>query len=493
MFMIGCGVPHLQDFLLYLPSKISTLFIILSLLFSFALPKDRLAYSETAAEEFIPVTLPNGIEGSCRKHGMRVLILERPHTDTVTINLYIGIGRINEPESGAANLLLHMLFRGSKKYPAQEITKEVARMGGRLDYYVGYLSTFISISLPSNPPGIPPFKKGGNGGFNKAIALLADVILNPALDTDELNKERSLILQKLAISKDFPVNRFFKEVMLRQFPDHPFGRSSEGTEDSVKKLNAELLKSSHRISYVLNNISVVIVGNVVKEAVEARLKKVFGILNDGWHEQTSLPSNGVKGLSVHRNEEQIANPPLPIVNRRIILNEHVTQAQIFVGRPVPGLSQKEKHILLVMDQVLSGLNGRLFNTLRKKKGHVYSVSIWDAIYPEIGLWGVYAGTKTSGLKTTERLIVSELKRLVRQPVNYEELKTAQKLLETAIRTKYETNSSFAREIGSSLVRREAILPMEERIKLVQSVTAEDIKSLAKKLFGSSEFNIIIMK
>ncbi|MGR3310340.1 MAG: M16 family metallopeptidase [Candidatus Brocadiales bacterium] len=468
--MNGCGVPHLQDFLLYLPSKNSTLFIIiLSLLFSFALPKDRLAYSETAAEEFIPATLSNG---------MRVLTIERPHTDTVTINLYIGIGRINEPESGAANLLLHMLFRGSKKYPAQEITKEVARMGGRLDYYVGYLSTLISISLPSNPPSIPPLKKEGKGGFNKAIALLADVILNPALDTDELNKERSLILQKLAISKDFPVNRFFKEVMLRQFPDHPFGRSSEGTEDSVKKLNAELLKSIHRRYYALNNISVVIVGNVVKEAVEARLKEVF-------HQMVYM-ENGIQNSAIR-------NPQSVIVPRRIILNEHVTQAQIFVGRPVPGLSQKGKHILLVMDQVLSGLNGRLFNTLRKKKGHVYSVSIWDAIYPEIGLWGVYAGTKTSGLKTTERLIVSELKRLVRKPVNHEELKTAQKLLETAIRTKYETNSSFAREIGSSLVRREAILPMEERIKLVKSVTAEDIKSLAEKLFGSSEFNIIIMK
>ncbi|MBI2559538.1 MAG: insulinase family protein, partial [Planctomycetes bacterium] len=181
------------------------------------------------AEEFISTTIPTG---------MRVLILERPQTDTVTINFYIGIGRINEPQSGAANLLLHMLFRGNDKYPAREIPKEVSKIGGTLDYHVGYLSSVISISLPSNPPCIPSLEKGGDGGFDRAIALFADIILNPILDTDELDKERTLILQKLAISKDFPINRFFKEVMLRQFPDHPFGRSSEGTEDSVKKLNA---------------------------------------------------------------------------------------------------------------------------------------------------------------------------------------------------------------------------------------------------------------
>jgi predicted Zn-dependent peptidase len=447
---------------LYQPSKILIPIVILNLLF--------FTYSETTAKEFTPTTLPNG---------MRVLVVERPLTNTVTINLYIGIGRINEPVSGAANLLMHVLFRGSNKYPARKITEEVARMGGTLDYHVGYLSTSISISLPSNPPNIPPLEKGGKGGFDRAITLLADIILNPVLDTDELEKERTLILQKLAISKDFPVSRFFKEIMLRQFPDHPFGRGAEGTEDSVKKLNAESLRSYHKEFYVPNNISVVIVGNITKELVEASLTPFLSPPSEGG-------GRGVVG-------RKAPDPAKPIINHRIVLNEHVTQAQIFVGRPVPGLNQKERHILLAINQVLSGLHGRLFNILRKKKGCVYSVGIWDVIYPEIGLWGVYAGTRTGKLRATERLIVSELERLIRQPVEPEELATAQKLLETAIRTEYETNSSLAQQAGSSLVKKEAILTMEERIKLVQSATPEDIKSLAKKLFDKGEFNVIIMK
>ncbi len=458
---------------LYLPVRILILFTILSL--------PLFAYSKTFAEEFTPVTLSNGL---------RVLTLERPGTDTVTINFYIGIGRINEPESGAANLLLHMLFRGSNKYPAREITKEVAKIGGTLDYHVGYLSTMISISLPSNPafpplvkgdnpPSIPPLKKGGEGGFDRAIALLGDIILNPVLDSDELDKERALILQKLTILKDFPINRFSKEVMQRQFPAHPFGRSSEGTEDSVKKLNAELLKSYHRRFYVPENISVVIVGNIAKDVVEARLTPLLSPPSQG----------GDRGEVVLKTPDSIT----PVVSHRILLNEHVTQAQIFVGRPIPGLNYKERHILSVMNQVLSGLNGRLFDTLRKKRGCIYSVDIWAVIYPDIGLWGVYAGTETRELKVTEELIVSELKKLVHQPIKYEELATAQKLLETAIRVEYETNGSLAHEVGSSLIKGELILDMEDRIKLVQSVTAEDIRSLAEKLFGNCEFNIIIMK
>ena len=476
------SVPHLRDFFLYLPSKIIIPFLILSLFFiTYSETTAPVCHAGTGREEFIPTTLSNG---------MKVLVLERPSTDTLTINLYIGIGRINEPESGAANLLLHMLFRGSNKYPAWEVTKEVAKMGGTLNYHVGYLSTMISISLPSNPafpplvkgdnpPCIPPLKKGGEGGFDKAIALLGDIILNPVLDSDELDKERTLILQKLTILKDFPINRFSKEVMQRQFPAHPFGRSSEGTEDSVKKLSAELLKSYHRRFYVPDNISVVIVGYVVKEEVEAMLTPLLSPPSQG----------GDRGGVGPKSPDSIT----PIAGCRIILNEHVTQAQIFVGRAISGLNHKEKHILLVMNQVLSGLNGRLFDTLRKKKGCVYSVGIWEAVYPDIGLWGVYAGTKTSELEVTEELIVSELKKLVHQPIKYEELATAQKLLETAIRVEYEPNGSLAHEVGSSLIKGEPILDMEDRIKLVQSVTAEDIKSLAEKLFGNGEFNIIIMK
>ncbi|HLG31130.1 MAG TPA: insulinase family protein, partial [Candidatus Brocadiales bacterium] len=137
------SVPHLRDFFLYLPSKIIIPFLILSLFFiTYSETTAPVCHAGTGREEFIPTTLSNG---------MKVLVLERPSTDTLTINLYIGIGRINEPESGAANLLLHMLFRGSNKYPAWEVTKEVAKMGGTLNYHVGYLSTMISISLPSNP------------------------------------------------------------------------------------------------------------------------------------------------------------------------------------------------------------------------------------------------------------------------------------------------------------------------------------------------------
>ncbi len=402
-------------------------------------------------------TLPNGLE---------VVVVPRAHTATVAVDLYVRFGSSLETEevSGLASMLARMLLRGTRARTSEDIAREIAATGGSIEASAHYLSSSIMVYAPAE-------------AFDLALDIAADVTVNPLLDEADLEKERRIVLHDLAAREDFPDYVFQREIGARLFPGHPFGRPSDGSPASISRLTIADLREAHQRYFVPDNMLLVIVGNVPVEHACAVVERHFG---------------GLTGKAVPR----AAHPPMPELDGtlRTTINKRVAQAQLYLAVRMEGMDLRSEYVLSVLNAILShGMNSRLFTQIRETRGYVYDVHVDDTVYPDILVWGVTAGTEQKHLDEVEHLVRHELDKLTREPVSEYELDVARKFMEANIRRSAEVNDGTAGYVGATIIRGRPLLSVEERVRLVRSVTQEEIRELARKLVGSGEFHVFIMR
>jgi len=402
-------------------------------------------------------TLPNGLE---------VVIVPRAHTATVAVDLYVRFGASFETEqnSGLANMLARMLLRGTRTRSSEDIAREIAATGGSIGAAAHYLSTSVVAYAPEE-------------AFDLVLEIVADVAVNPLLDEADLEKERRIVLHDLAAREDFPDYVFQREIGARLFPGHAFGRPSEGSPASVSRLTIADLREAHQRYFVPGNMLLVIAGNVSVEHACSLVERQFGGL-----------ASKVVPRTVH--------PPMPLLDGtlRTTINKRVAQAQLYLAVRMEGMDLRSEYVLSVLNAILShGMNSRLFTQIRETRGYVYDVHVDDTVYPDILVWGVAAGTEEKHLDEVEQLVRRELDTLTREPVSDYELDVAKKFMQANIRRAAEVNDAAASYLGATIIRGRPLLSVEERLRLVRSVTQEEIRDLAKKLVGSGELHVFTLR
>jgi predicted Zn-dependent peptidase len=313
--------------------------------------------------------------------------------------------------------------------------------------------------------------------FELVLDIVADAAINPLLDETDLEKERRMVLHDLAAREDFPSYVFDREISARLFPGHPFGRPRDGTVKSVSRLTIQDVREAHKRYFVPNNMLLVIVGNVsVENALSLAEQKLGG-----------LPKGDVPVVS---------HPPMPELDGavRATINKRVAQVQLFLGTRLDGIDLRGEYVLRVLDAILShGMNSRLFTQIRENRGYVYDVHVEDTVYPQILVWGVEAGTEARRLDEVEKLVRRELDKLTREMVSDYELEVANKYTEAGIRRSVEVNDGLAAYLGATIIRGRPLLGVEDRVGLARSVSREEVRELATKLFGTRDLHVFIMK
>jgi zinc protease len=285
------------------------------------------------------------------------------------------------------------------------------------------------------------------------------------------------VLHDLAAREDFPSYVFDKKVSARLFPGHPFGTPADGTVESVSGLTIQNVRQAHETYFAPNKMLLVVVGNVTLENARSLIEQKLG----------GLPEDDLPGLRP---------PPMPKLDGvvRETINRRVAQAQLFLGTRMDGIDVRGEYVLNVLDTVLGhGMNSRLFTQIRENRGYVYDVHVEGTVYPDILVWGVEAGTEQKRLDEVEKLVRRELDKLAREVVTDRELEVAGKYLEASIRRSTEINDGLAAHIGATVIRGRPLLGVEERVELVRSVSKEEVRELAAKLFGSGHLHVFVMK
>jgi len=423
--------------------------------------KRRVAMAEEAPLKSEPTVWRDNLS-----NGFDIVIVPRAHTGTVAIDLYARLGCSMETgeNTGLTNLLARMLLRGTSKRTSEDIAREIAATGGSIGSSAHYLSSSVMAYAPAE-------------SFELVLDIAADVAFNPLLDAADLEKERRVVLHDLAAREDFPDYVFHRKIGARLFPDHPFGRPSDGTTESVSRLTIEDLRKMHERHFVPNNMLLVIAGNVSLESARDLIGRKMGGLRS-------------------KEAPAAVHPPMPALDGTLhdTLSKRVAQARLYLAVRQAGIDLRGEYVLSVLNAILShGMNSRLFTQVREDRGYVYDVHVDDTVYPDILVWGVGAGTDKKHLDEVERLVRCELDKLTRELVSEHELDVAQKYMEASVRRSAQLNDGTAGYVGATIIRGRPLLEIEERVGLVRSVTRDDLRQLAGEMFGSGDFHVFTMK
>ncbi len=392
-------------------------------------------------------------------NGMILAVEENPNSETVAIRvmMYGKLERI-----GLCSLLGHLMENDNELYSADKMTTIIEPTGGSFWAYGGDNYVTLYAYVPAKD-------------FSLALDILYNMLANPILKDEDLQRERSFLLDEIAAEKDYPNSLLDNELERVLFKDHPYkGKLIADNLEAFKRITVEDIKDFHSRYLKGGNVHVVVVGNIKRDEVLKLVSDSFGRIPKG----------------IQEKEEHPAKPLTTEVRRRI--KKRTTESQLCMAKSIQPLSAKELNILEVANSILGGSRGRLYQEIREKRGYAYWVTIVSLIFKDGGYWSVQAGVKKKRFKEVEELVLHQINKLIREPVSDGELSRAKKRLITGICMREHINRSRAIYINSCITRNIPIEPTENRIRNIESVSKQDIMALAKKLFSSDKYAILTL-
>lgn len=392
-------------------------------------------------------------------NSLTLVVEENPNSETVAI--WVGMnGKLEQ--IGLCSLLGHLMENDNELYSADEMTTIIEPTGGSFWAYGGNNYVTLYASVPAKD-------------FSLALDILYNMLANPLLKNEDLQRERSFLLDEIAAEKDSPDSLLDNELDRVLFKDHPYkGKLIADNLEEFKRITVEDIKDFQSRYLKGGNVHVVVVGNIKRDEVLKLVLDSFGRIPEG----------------IQETEEHPVKPLTTEVRRRI--KKRTTESQFCMAKKIQPLSPKEINILEVANSILRGLQGRFSQEIREKRGYAYWVSVASPILKDGGYWAVYAGVKKKRFKEVEEIVLNQVNRLIREPVSDEELYRAKKKLITGICMREHVNRSRAVYIHIRIIRNRPIESTENRIRNIESVSKEDIMALARKLFSSDRYAILTL-
>lgn len=390
--------------------------------------------------------------------GLTVAVEPMVSTRSVTIGVWLGVGARDELDehAGLCHFIEHLLFKGTESRTAIEISQAVDRVGGDINAFTSKEYTAFYCRLPAR------FAADG-------IELLGDVLTRPSLRDGDIESERQVILEELAMDDDSPedvVHRAFGEAV---YGAHPLGRSTAGDRSTVRNLDADVVRGFFSDHYRTGNTVVAVAGAVdVDEVIDLAAKHFDRMpLGDG-RVLRSAPDAavGVAATSSHIADE-------------------TEQVHLVTGGHAIAREDPDREALDVVNHVLGGgLSSRLFDEIRERRGLAYSVFSTTAGHSDAGAWSIYAGSVPEHAADVQVVIADELDRLVADGITDDELEIAQGYLAGAYELGLEDSGARMSRLGAQLVLRDRLISVEEQLDRWAAVTHDDVRRVVDRVYGT---------
>jgi zinc protease len=394
-------------------------------------------------------------------NGAVLLVAERPVIPIVVVRVGVPAGAVYDPADalGVANLTAALLTRGTARRTGPELDRAIEFVGGSLEAGAGSDGATVTLSVLKKDLGL-------------GLDLLAEVLLRPAFDPDELTRKVTDIQGALRRSEQEPETVAARQLSRLMFPGHPYGRPVYGTIESVGKITREQVTAFYQRHYRPDGANIVAVGDVTVTEIRRELLQRLA----GWAPPSVAVGAVAKAPSVAAAEE-----------RKIVRD--LTQTTVLLGRPSIRQDDPDYFALSVATYVLGGGSAsRLYTRVREERGLAYSVysSLMPARYGASYL--VSLQTRTDGLVEALELTRQEMARLGREPVAPAELSLAKSYLIGSFPLRLDTSGKLARFLGA--VEENGLgLDYPERYKeRIGRVTAADIQRVAAKYLDPATFS-----
>ncbi len=403
------------------------------------------------------------IQRTTLDNGIRVLSEKVPGCHSVSLGIWVNNGSRHEPAefNGISHFIEHMLFKGTDRRTAQRIAREIDSVGGVLNGFTSreFSCYFVKVLFEKLP---------------LAMDLLGDLICHSRFDFDEIEKERRVILQEIAMIEDSPEELIHDQFFDGFWAGHPLGRPVVGTQTSVGSFTRQQMLDFMSSRYVGKNLAVVAAGCVEHPELVKLVQETLD----------SIPASG---------PEEVHEPP--VVQRRIeVVYRELEQTHICLG--IEGLAQNhpERYGVYLLNTILGGnMSSRLFQRVREDLGLAYSIYSYHHDHSDCGSFVVSAGTSAENAPLLIRTVFQELTRLRHEAVSEQELQSAKDCLKGSMILALEsTDNRMTRLAKNELFLRDIGISLEESARLIDAVTTELIQSLAERLFVNETLNVLIV-
>ena len=397
-------------------------------------------------------------------NGMPVLTASMPHTQSVTVAMFIRAGSRYESDemAGASHFLEHILFKGTKHYPsAREVSEAVEGLGGIMNASTDREMTVF-------------WCKVAKPHFHRALSVLTDMMLNPLLDPVELEKEREVILEELRMTNDYPTSRLDLLIDQTLWPEQPMGRDVGGTLESVKGITAEQIQDYMGRQYAPGNAVMAVAGDISDEEV---VESVAEALKD-W-----APSTPMDWYPVQDGQQ---SPRARVEQRK------TDQAHICIALPGLPLTHPDRFTLGLMNVVLGeGMSSRLFLELRENQGLAYDVHSSLNLFRDCGSLTVYCGVEP---RKSNRAVSGILEQLngMQCEIPQSELEKAREMSKGRMLLRMEDSRSVAMWMGAQEALTDRVRTIDEVVDVIDSVTTADIARVAGDLIREDKLNLAVV-
>jgi predicted Zn-dependent peptidase len=416
----------------------------------------------------IPLGLPSAWANPLRgtlPNGLNIFIFENPGTTSISVDLWVRTGsRYETPgKNGISHFVEHLLFKGTSKRTAQDISRQIAAVGGLINAFTHWEYTHFQISiLPQN--------------LDLALDILADIAQNSLMSAEMVSKERKVVLEEISLAKIYPPSYVLNLVSRTLFPENPLDMPISGTRQTVQDIERPDLIQFYHHFYVPNNAFLTIVGNV--------------------HSPTAYATVGEKFQTWPRGE-RILSPPFPpyrqSVFKEVRERKLLDQAIIVIALQAMGSKDVDRPAFEIINAVLgSGGHSRLYQEVREKRGLAYLVGSLYHPLTDTGLWATYAGTNPQSLQEVQTIFFQQIKKIREEPIPAAELREIKNYIRGRTLIRNENNTSLSDFIGQSLLGGSWELP-EEYLAKVEAVTAHDVLRVAQVYLREDQCNLIILK
>jgi len=399
------------------------------------------------------------------KNNLRVISVPMADALTTTILILVEAGSEYETRknNGVSHFLEHMCFKGTeKRLSSLDITSELDAVGAAYNAFTSnqYTGYYAKVQ--------PKY-------FDEILDIISDIYLNPVFNQREIEKERGVIIEEINMYEDLPMRRvqeFFTNLL---YGDQPAGWDIAGKKEIIRRINRNDFIEYQKNHYLGKSTTVVVTGNFNEKEAVKKIESAFSGIRTG------------KKVQKLKTVESQKSP-------RIFLKMKETdQAHLVVGVRAFDIFDKRKYAINLLADILGGgMSSRLFQKLREEMGAAYYVKSEADLLSDHGFLTASAGVDNNKVSEAIKAVVEEFERLVKEPIEKEELQRVKDRCVGGLIMGLETSDQLAGFYGGQEIITKKIVSPEETIKKIQAVKVEEISAVAKDIFKNNKLNLAII-
>jgi predicted Zn-dependent peptidase len=391
--------------------------------------------------------------------GLRVLTEAIPAMRSVSFGIWVAVGSRDETpgQSGCSHFLEHLLFKGTRKRTALDISAQIEAVGGETNAftskeYTCYYARVLDADLPL------------------AVDVMCDLVAGSVLDPADVETERGVILEEIAMHEDEPGDEVHDLFAKAVYGEHPLGRLISGTAETISPMSRRQILSFYRRRYTPPSVVIAAAGNLDHAAVVRQVRQALrGTVLDADKAapaplRPTAPAPRVRGGQV------------------VVAHKETEQAHVVIGGPGIGRLDERRFALAVLNNVLGGgMSSRLFQEIRERRGLAYSVYSYSSSFADSGVFAVYAGCAPGKVEEVLDLTRAGLAEVARDGITATELARGQGMARGSYVLGLEDTGSRMSRLAKGELLYGDLLTVDDLLARVSAVTAQEVNALAAEL------------